>query len=207
MVNIHEYLSAMKINWLRRIFQPDNCLVKNVLFAVCPAFANIRGFGGEYANTVHRQIQNPFWAQVLMHYKRFCAKCQPKCFTEFLSEHIHYNSHIVRDNNNNNKIHDRRLSENCMTMVKHLMDEEESILSFADFHKRFPNVGLDFLTYHGLVSSVMTYQKKNIYIVSENSALPLDSGSKPWSVILKRGSRGVYSIVNEYSQTPKSVCK
>ena len=49
LVNIHEYLSAMKINWLRRIFQPDNCLVKNVLFAVCPAFANIRGLGGEYA--------------------------------------------------------------------------------------------------------------------------------------------------------------
>ena len=98
MVHIHEYLSAMKINWLRQIFQPDNCLVKNVLFAVCPAFANIRGFGGEYANIVHRQIQNPFGAQVLMHYKRFCAKCQPKYFTEFLSEHIHYNSHIVRDN-------------------------------------------------------------------------------------------------------------
>ena len=39
------------------------------------------------------------------------------------------------------------------------------------------------------------------------SALPLDSDSKPWSVILKRGSRGVYSILNEYSQTPKSVCK
>ena len=89
MVNIHEYLSAMKVNWLRRIFQPDNCLVKNVLFAVCPAFANIQGFGGEYANIVHRQIQNPSGAQVLMHYKRFCAKCQPKCFTEFLSEHIH----------------------------------------------------------------------------------------------------------------------
>ena len=99
MVNIHEYLSAMKINWLRRIFQPDNCLVKNVLFAVCPAFANIRGFGGEYANIVHRQIQNPFWAQVLMRYKRLWAKCQPECFTEFLSEHIHYNSHIVRDKN------------------------------------------------------------------------------------------------------------
>ena len=56
MVNIHEYLSTMKINWLQQIFQPDNCLVKNVLFAVCPAFANIQGFGGEYANIVHRQI-------------------------------------------------------------------------------------------------------------------------------------------------------
>ena len=47
--------------------------------------------------------------------------------------------------------HDRRLSENCVTMVKHLMDEEGNILSFANFHERFPNVGLDFLTYHGLV--------------------------------------------------------
>ena len=80
-------------------------------------------------------------------------------------------------------------------MVKHLMDEEGNILSFADFHERFPNVGLDFLTYHGLVSSVMTYQKKAKF-VSENSALPLDSDSKPWSVILKRGSTGVYSILN-----------
>ena len=34
MVNIHEYLSAMKINLLRRIFQPGNCLVKNV-FVCC----------------------------------------------------------------------------------------------------------------------------------------------------------------------------
>ena len=43
--------------------------------------------------------------------------------------------------------------------------------------------------------------------MSENSALPLDSYSKPWSVILKRGSRGVHSILNEYCQTPKNVCK
>ena len=64
-------------------------------------------------------------------------------------------------------------------------------MPFANFHDRFPNEGLDFLTYHGFVSSVMTCQKKTKF-VSENSALPLDSDSKPWSVILKRGSRGVH---------------
>ena len=58
MVDILEYLSAMKINWLRRIFQPDNSS-KECLFAVCPTFVNILGFGGEYANIVHWQIQNP----------------------------------------------------------------------------------------------------------------------------------------------------
>ena len=47
-----------------------------------------------------------------------------------------------------------------VTMGKHLMDEKENILSFADFQERFPNVGLDFLTYHGLLLSVITYQEK-----------------------------------------------
>ena len=35
-----------------------------------------------------------------------------------------------------------------MKMIKHLMDEEGNIWSFDDFHESFPNVGLDFLTYH-----------------------------------------------------------
>ena len=70
---------------------------------------------------------------------------------------MHYNSHSVRDKKKKKKtFHDRRLSQNYVTMVKHLMDNEENIFSFADFHERFPKVGLDFLTYHGLVSSVMT---------------------------------------------------
>ena len=37
----------------------------------------------------------------------------------------------------------------------------------TNFHERFPNVGLDFLTYHGLVSSVMTYQKKKKHQICE----------------------------------------
>ena len=65
------------------------------------------------------------------------------------------------------------------------MDEEVNILSFADFQERFPNVGLDFLTYHGLVSSVMTYQEKQNKFGSENTALPLHSHS--WAVILETG--------------------
>ena len=81
--------------------------------------------------------------------------------TKFLSEH---NSHIVRDKTTTTTtVHDRRLSENCVAMVKHVMDKEGNILSFADLHERFLNVGLDFLTYHRLVSSIMTYQKNQIW--------------------------------------------
>ena len=93
-----------------------------------------------------------------------------------------------------------------MAIVKHLMDNQGNILSFADFHERFPKVGLDFLTYHGLVSSVG--QKKKKKKIGRRTVFSfLIETHNPGSVILKRGSRGVYSILNEYSQTPKSVCK
>ena len=60
-----------------------------------------------------------------------------KIFLIFLSEYIHYKSHIMRDRKN---FHDRSLSENCVSLVKHLMDEAVHILSFADFQERFLNV-------------------------------------------------------------------
>ena len=44
-------------------------------------------------------------------------------------------------------------------MIRHLMDEEGNILSFADFQERFPNVGLDFLTYF-----VRKEQKPNLEV-------------------------------------------
>ena len=70
--------------------------------------------------------------------------------------------------------HDRSLSENCVTLVKRLMDEAVHIFFIKLFFFVF------FL----------------ILFFSGNTALPLDSDSKLWSFIFKRGSRGVYSVLN-----------
>ena len=81
-------------------------------------------------------------------------------------------------------------------MVKHVLGEEETILSFVDFQGRLPNVGLHFFSYHGLVSSKMTTRKEKRKKEKKKkkkkrkrmrTLLSLDSDSKPWSVILKRG--------------------
>ena len=53
---------------------------------------------------------------------------------------------------------------------------------------------------------IVTYQK-NIKVTNENTALPLDAHSKPCSLILKRCSKEVYSILNKNHQTPKRVSK
>ena len=71
--------------------------------------------------------------------------------------------------------HDRRLSENSVTIVKHLMHQEGNSLSFVDFQRKFPSTGFDFLTHHGLISSIGTYQKK-IRATDENT--PSKTGFK-----------------------------
>ena len=91
-------------------------------------------------------------------------------------------------------------------MVKHFISRGKYFF-FCWFSGKVSKRGIGFshLSQIGFVSNDIPERRKKI--VSENSALPLDSDSKPWSVILKRCSRGVYSILNKYSQTPKSVCK
>ena len=82
------------------------CLVVVVIFLFSQAVSALQAFRLSQGETCSKQIIIVF------------------------SEHTHYNSHIVRDRKT---FHDRRLSENCVTMVTYFMDEEGNILSFADF--------------------------------------------------------------------------
>ena len=54
-------------------------------------------YGGEYANTLMLKIKNPFWKDVLKHYKKLCNKCKPSTAEEFISENMHYNIKSIRE--------------------------------------------------------------------------------------------------------------
>ena len=53
--------------------------------------------GGEYANAL-MQIHNPFWRDVFKHYKKLNLKCMSEDVHAFMSECLHYNINITRDN-------------------------------------------------------------------------------------------------------------
>ena len=86
----------MKISWLRRISSGESNL-KDTVLIFSTGFCKLTRFGGECANVLMQKIHNPFWKDVLKHYKNLYTKCEPKNQNEFMSECLFYNIKIIRD--------------------------------------------------------------------------------------------------------------
>ena len=59
-------------------------------------------FGGEYTNVSMQRIQNPFFTNVLKHYKTFLANYCRTDVDEFVSECIYYKTNITRKKKKSN---------------------------------------------------------------------------------------------------------
>ena len=62
-----------------------------------PELCNLCKFGSEYVNKVIQGLKNPFWKDVLRHFKKLYMRCVPKSVDAFMAECIHYNINILRD--------------------------------------------------------------------------------------------------------------
>ena len=69
MVDVFSFVACMKIGWLRRLFFQESDYLK-LVEAFIPNIKNLCKFGGEFANKLIQEIQNPFWKDVLKHYKK-----------------------------------------------------------------------------------------------------------------------------------------
>ena len=94
--DVSSFMAAVKIGWLRRINCPDSNL-SNFVMTMYPEFVSLRKFGGEYTNVLMQRIQNPFFRNVLKHFKTFLANYCPTDVDEFVSECIYYKTNITRE--------------------------------------------------------------------------------------------------------------
>ena len=127
MCDVYIFLSTMKLSWLRRLMV-DSPFV-HLLYVMYPDLKNLSTLGGEFANVAMHRINNPFWVDILRHYKKISSKPASLVAGEFLGEHIHYNLHIIRDR------HVVYLSEwvdNNILQIKDLVSEKGAWLTFKE---------------------------------------------------------------------------
>jgi hypothetical protein len=89
MLNVMNFISAMKISWLCRLARDDSDW-KIFTINMFPRLDNVEKFGAEYGNSIMQTVHNPFWKDVIRHYKKLYLKCEPTSVHEFMSECIHY---------------------------------------------------------------------------------------------------------------------
>ena len=177
MLNVYTFLSAMKITWLRRTCVESS--LREYVTDIYPMFTDLRKYGGEYANILMRRVKNPFWKDVLKHYKKLQTKCFPQEVGDFLAECIHYNINIIRDKK---VVHLRHWVDNEILYVRQLINQDGKYLHFSEFKNKFPQVRIDFVMYEGILSAIRQFQKKaQIELVGGESA----ADTKAWNVIYK----------------------
>ena len=90
------FLSCMKISWLRRISSGESNL-KDTVMNFFPDFCKLTRFLGNMQMYLCKKNHNPFWKDVLKHYKNIYTRCEPKKQDEFMSECLFFNIKIIRD--------------------------------------------------------------------------------------------------------------
>ena len=202
MTSVYPYLSSMKISWLRRLrINPDSELTVflNNLF---PELKSLPILGGEFANVVMKRVDNPFWKDVMKHYRNFCCKCIPVNITEFMSEHIHYNLNIVRDRG---VVFVKEWVDADIVKIGQLMDCKGQFLSFVEFKRKFPTVvRTNFLMYEGIIRALKRYQQEFEFMSEVDHVC--DAENKIWFSI-QSGNKVVKNVFVETGTIPTAVNK
>ena len=189
MINVFTFLAALKISWLGRV-QEEESHIRTLLNALCPDFAKLFKLGGEYANVLMQTIGNPFWKDVLKHYKKMYTLCEVRqaCTDDFVSECIYYNMDVKVDRRIVNM---HAWYSEGIYQIGHLLDDNGNYLQFGDFQTKYPNIRTNFLSFMGIVNSVKQYQqRKGIHL---NSGYNIKS-PRIWQLV-KKGNSIVQSVL------------
>ena len=198
MINVFTFLAALKISWLGRVRKEDSDVGK-LICACYTDFMKTFHVGGEFANIMMERMHNPFWKDVMKHYKQLCTLCKPSQ-DDFVSECIYYNLHIKI---NKRTIFNQEWYDNGIYQIGHLLDNQGNFLHFRDFQVKYPRIRTNFLTYMGIINSIKQYQRRerNNYKPGYNIKSP-----KVWQVIVK-GNNFVQDILKGPVTIPTGVLK
>ena len=202
MLNIHSVLTTLKLSWIQRLMN-DGDLAQNS-YNLYPELQKVSKFGVEYRNKIRQTVNNPFWNDVLKHFKKLSLKCTPTNMSEFASEHIHYNANITRGNN---VIEENEWIEAGILKTGDLMGINNAFLSYEEFKEKYDLCArTNFLLYEGIIRAIKHYQQRLNLNNDEVCIKGLDS--KAW-FNLRRGKMIIKALLlqSDTSTIPTAVIK
>ena len=200
MCNIYAFLASLKISCLRRLMSGSS--EDHLIFSVYPELGRLKMFGSEYANVVMQKTGNPFWIDVMKHYRKLCLKSPPVEVNEFLGESIQYNIHITVEKR---VIFLKEWVDVGVLHIKDLVGDDGKLLNYQQFKQRHPAIArTNFLTYEGIALAIKRYcvqSEINPLLLSRDATI-----SKVWFCI-EKGNKQVKNVLCTSNDTPTAVGK
>ena len=130
MVDIFNYIKALKNTWLRKLETKDPKWIP-ILYAHFPTFRHLASFVIILQNVFIRYVDNVFWKDCL---NAFSAAIKVTTFDDFLSEPAFYNSHINIDNKSFLK---RKWLDKGISQICDLVKENGEFYNLKEFNELY----------------------------------------------------------------------
>ena len=202
MYNVYSSLAAFKISWLKRIgnYDQDECCSLRIY----PCLQNLRKLGNVYPEHIRKNLQNPFWQDVLKHLNKFMQtpiklSADDKKF--YLNEPLLFNSNLKTGKN---VITNKEWIENKILTIKDIMNDD--LLTFMDFrtfktkYEHTPNT--HFLVFNSIVYTARQYLTK----LKKNTDKCVKCSYWVWEAI-KTGNHKVREYLEKDDKPPSSTLK
>ena len=155
MIQIENFIAALKITWLRRQILQPNC-TWNILANI--NMDNLYTKGGNYTNIKSDEIKNPFWKDLLKSWGIFCNSVRIQTLDDILYSPLWYNSNFQHGQN----IYFKNWYSKGIRNVIDLLDADGNFYQFQQLQEQY-NIQGTFLDYASLLRKIPAQWKQIIY--------------------------------------------
>ena len=145
MIDIELFDKAMKLTWIRRLINSSSTW-KTVIHKVYPDLSYINQFGDWYIYNLSKDVNNPFWKNVLMYFSEFNSKFKISSIEELKATCFQLNNTFKIGNS---PIDNAILKSVNIYYVNQLMNDND-FLSHEEFEQKF-EIQIDYLTYYSII--------------------------------------------------------
>ena len=96
MINLENFIKALKITWFRRLIKQKNSPLYNLFESTIIPIDKLTIFGYQYIDLKLPKIKNKFWHDALLSWTYMCKQIEPKNYLELCQLPIWYNPSISK---------------------------------------------------------------------------------------------------------------
>ena len=192
MIDIANYICSIKITWIRRLINSDQCDWVKLFENNITKIKKIVTLGPSWCREISKNIKNVFWKEVLTFWCSFCQNNFINNNSQIMSTPIWCNPKISKQ-----QLFFSKWYKNGIFYVGDLVNNEGKILSQREISGKFNLHDINYLEYFRVRSAIKLFVSnfKNGDIF--NFTLPCIPNHLEILLKQKKGSRYVYNILNK----------
>lgn len=202
MINLTAFAQALKITWLRRIFQNESKWQLFIKRAI--EIDKIACCGSEYTKSVLNNLKNDFWKDVFKALLNLQIRLDVDW--EKLSP---YQTPIFCNKNFNiggNSFLYKTWFDRGVRYIQDLMDNQGNFLDLNAF-MRMTSINTNFLQYRGIVECLKRFLRSRNVNIDSNMTGPIIPRLIYTILKQKKGSQNIYEILNQNKEEPAGKIK